>query len=139
MDRIDIQVHVAPPELGALEGPPPADDTSDVRDRVLLARRAQLLRAVESGATTNARVPPRAVLAAARVETAAMALLKRAVAELGLSARAFHKLLRISRTIADLAEAESVGTAHMGEAVQYRGLDRLLTGEGPSGVAGGRR
>ena len=138
MDRIDIQVHVAPPALDALEGPSPADDTSAVRGRVLRARRAQLRRAAESGAGTNARVPPRAVLAAARVEGPAMALLKQVVAELGLSARAFHKVVRIARTIADLEGAETVGTAHMGEAVQYRGLDRLLTGEGQPRLAGRR-
>jgi magnesium chelatase family protein len=124
MDRIDVQVHVVPPTFDELAGEAPVDDTEAIRDRVARARRVQAERWVNEREATNARVSVAALVGVVRLDGAAQAIVRSASAKLGLSARAFHKILRIARTIADLALAADVGAGHVCEAVQYRSLDK---------------
>ncbi|MGA2265996.1 MAG: hypothetical protein ABSH10_06140 [Phycisphaerae bacterium] len=79
-----------------------------------------------NGTTTNATMSPRQVRQFCKLDEAGEALLKQAMTELGLSARAHDKILRIARTIADLEAAESIAPHHLAEAIQYRRLDRKL-------------
>ncbi len=132
MDRIDIQVHVLPPSVGELGGETPsAGETSEaVRGRVEKARAVQAARAAGAGALTNAGLPVGRLPRVAALSGAGRAILQGAVSRLGLSARAYHRVLRIARTIADLAGAEALEASHVAEAVQYRSLDRT----GPAGV-----
>jgi len=126
MDRIDIQVHVLPPTVGELEGELPAtSETSEVvRERVERARGLQAARATGACALTNAGLPVGELPRVAALTGEGRAILRGAVSRLGLSARAYHRVLRIARTIADLAGAEVLEPAHVAEAVQYRSLDR---------------
>ncbi|MCF7985536.1 MAG: YifB family Mg chelatase-like AAA ATPase [Thiohalocapsa sp.] len=121
LDRIDLQVQVPrlPPDQVAAPADPHAEPSDAVRARVETARELQLQRAGK----------PNSALAGAEIDrdcaldTAGRALLTRALKQLGLSARAYHRVLKVSRTIADLAGSEAIGTAHLGEAIGYRRLD----------------
>jgi len=117
LDRIDLIVEVprvAPAELRA--DAPRGESSADVRRRVLAARVRQAAR----GATTNARLPPSDLARLAVLDTPTRDLLERAMERLQLSARAAQRILRVARTIADLAGTERIGAAHMAEAIGYR-------------------
>jgi magnesium chelatase family protein len=134
MDRIDIHAEVAPPAYDELSGRGVARESPGVRERVKLARDAQTERVRSCAAQalpgggrpslTNARMPASLLSEQAKLEPAASSILKTAVAKLGLSARAYHKVLRIARTIADLDGSATVCSEHVCEAIQYRSLDR---------------
>lgn len=124
MDRIDIQVHVLPPTLDELESETRSEGAETVRARVALARQAQESRAANAG-VVNARLGAAELRRDLLLSPAARSIVEAAVRKLGLSARAYHKVLRIARTIADLAGSSAIGPEHVGEAVQYRSLDRL--------------
>ncbi|HEX7122511.1 MAG TPA: magnesium chelatase, partial [Gemmatimonadaceae bacterium] len=96
-----------------------------VRERVDRARAVQRERfAKRPGVYANAHMAPRDIRAHCRVSDGADALLRTAITRLGLSARAYHRILKIARTIADLAGAASLEPPHVSEAIQYRSLDR---------------
>jgi magnesium chelatase family protein len=122
LDRIDIHIEVpAVPEAELLAGP--AGETSAaVQARVVRARARQLARQGRANAELTARETERHCIA----DAAATALLKSAIARLNLSARAYHRVLRLARTIADLAGAETIGAVEVAEAVQYRRGDRSV-------------
>jgi len=126
LDRVDVQVHVAPPSFEELSSGRETDDTTLVRRRVAAARRLQRARWGCERPATNARVSSAALSAGVPLRGAARTLVRRAVSELGLSARSYHKVLRIARTIADLRGAEAVGVEDVCEAIQYRSLDREI-------------
>ncbi|MBM3307826.1 MAG: YifB family Mg chelatase-like AAA ATPase [Candidatus Eisenbacteria bacterium] len=124
MDRIDIHVHVVPPTFEELEDGSVPEPAVAVRERVSRARARQASRAANEGAV-NARLGAAVLRRALVLSPTARSTVEAAVRKLGLSARAYHKVLRIARTIADLADSDAIGPEHVGEAVQYRSLDRL--------------
>jgi magnesium chelatase family protein len=124
MDRIDIHVHVVPPTFEELERGAVAEPPGACRARVSRAREMQARRAASGGAL-NANLGAAARADALALSPGARATVEAAVRRLGLSARAYHKVLRLARTIADLAGSDAVEREHVGEAVQYRSLDRL--------------
>ena len=125
LDRMDLHVEVPPVGYGALSGAEPGESSATVRQRVAAARRVQLERFAGCGDLyCNAHMQPRDLSRHCAVAGEAAALLKRAVTQLGLSARAYHRILKVARTIADLAGQTDMAAAHVAEAVQYRTLDR---------------
>jgi magnesium chelatase family protein len=124
LDRIDLHVDVprVPPEV--IAGTERAEPSECVAGRVAAARARQLQRQGRS----NARIEGADVVAVSRADEAALALLDRAMRRLALSARAYHRVLRVARSIADLAHSDAVCVAHVAEAVALRQLDRRSGG-----------
>lgn len=118
-DRIDLKVEAPVPREAELTGATDAERTETIRQRVVAARERQCLRQGKP----NALLEAREISAHCALESAAEALLKQAIARLGLSARAYHRVLRVARTIGDLAGETRIAAAHVAEAVQYRRLD----------------
>ncbi len=119
-DRIDLHVSVPEVSWSELDGPGDAPDSASVRARVAAARLRQAQRLAEFGVSTNAEIPIGALGAAVALTPEARALLAKAVERLALSARAAHRVLRVSRTVADLSGDDRVGPAAMAEAVDLR-------------------
>lgn len=126
LDRIDIQVEVPAVAYEALASRAPGEPSEAVRQRVNQARRVQVERFGEAGIHANARMSARDLRRYCRVDPAGEQLLENAINRLGLSARAYVRILKVGRTIADLAGAEAIQSAHIAEAIQYRSLDRPL-------------
>jgi len=127
LDRIDLHVEVPRLPVAALAGEPrEAESSASVRSRVVAARERQ--RARHGAAELNAQLPGRLVRRVCRIEAAGQRLLEAASERLGLSARAYTRILRVARTIADLAGEAAISTSHLAEAIQYRSLDRRLAG-----------
>lgn len=126
LDRIDIHLPVpAVPAADLSAGAPPAESSAAIRARVEAARRIQRERFRESpGLHANAHMTARDVRAYCRLGEPAERLLRQAIGRLGLSARAHSRVLKLARTIADLGGAAEITPAHVGEAIQYRSLDR---------------
>jgi magnesium chelatase family protein len=120
LDRIDLHVEVPRVSAEAIASPRPAEASAAVAARVAAARARQL----ERQGRSNARLESVDVADTIRAESAALALLDRAMRGLALSARAYHRVLRVARTIADLAGADQVAVEHIAEAVSLRQLDR---------------
>jgi len=120
LDRIDIHVEVPRVDYEKLTGTSSPETSGAIRERVTGARDVQLERFRGTSRTSNAEMGPKEVRTYCPVEPAAQTLLKAAVQQLHLSARAFHRTLKLARTIADLAGAEVIGAAHVAEAIQYR-------------------
>ena len=125
LDRIDLHLEVPPvpgPDLLATDD---GQRSAEVRARVDVARQRQLDRFRErEGLFANAQMGVREVKVFCRAEQTGLALLRTAMSKFGLSARSFHRVLKISRTIADLEGAEIIRSANVAEAIQYRGLER---------------
>jgi magnesium chelatase family protein len=121
VDRIDLHVEVPAVAFRELSGGRRGTDTASMRDAVLAARRRQRRR---QGRLVNGELPGSALDRWARLDDAGRMLLEQAMTELGLSARAYDKVRRVARTIADLEGADGVACHHVAEAVQYRLLDR---------------
>jgi magnesium chelatase family protein len=129
LDRIDLVVPVPVPTDEDLTGDAGSESTATVAARVARARD----RALARQGMANAQLPAAQLLAPARVAPAAIGLLRAASVHLGLSARGFHRVLRIARTIADLAHADTVIETHVAEAVQWRRcLPRDGSPDGPT-------
>ena len=125
MDRIDLHVEVTPVPFDELNRKAPGEASADVRARVMAARAVQAERFEgEAGVHCNAQMGSRLVRRHCALDAAGQGLMKMALARLGLSARAYDRILKVARTIADLAGAESIASEHLAEAVQYRSLDR---------------
>jgi magnesium chelatase family protein len=120
LDRIDIQIEVPAVPQDDLLRQSSSESSATVRGRVEQARAAQLARQGKP----NSELGARELDGHCRTEAPAQTLLKNAIGRLNLSARAYHRVLRLARTIADLGGVEAVGAAHVAEAIQYRRLDR---------------
>lgn len=126
LDRIDIHLEVAPVNYRELAGGGEGETSEAIRGRVISARAVQEERFRATGIHANADMGPKDLKKFCRLGRPARELLERAMEELGLSARAWDRILKVSRTIADLAGAEELAPEHVSEAIQYRVLDRKL-------------
>jgi magnesium chelatase family protein len=127
LDRIDLHIEVPPVPFREITSEHTGEDSTQIRQRVMAARRCQQARFKEKPKITcNARMGTRELKQHCRLDDSTMELLKFAMADLNLSARAYDRILKVARTIADLAEAEAIASEHVSEAIQFRSLDRQL-------------
>ena len=127
LDRIDIHVEVPAVRYQELTRGTPGESSAVVRERVLRAREVQLRRfAGRPGIFSNAQMSGKDMRAYCELDEPTLALLERAMHSQGLSARAYDRILKVSRTIADLAGSERITSEHISEAIHYRSLDRQL-------------
>ena len=126
LDRIDIHLEVPAVPFRELSASRTGTSSSQMREAVLAARLRQATRFKGLKTRANARMSSREIREFCTLESAALELLRAAVSDLGLSARAHDKVLRVARTIADLDAADTIGPAHVSEAINYRLLDRSL-------------
>lgn len=125
LDRIDLQIEVTPLPFEKMADARPGEPSAVIRERVIRARRRQEERyANEKGIYCNAQMNSRLLNTFARPDEAGLALLRTAMTRLSLSARAYDRILKVSRTIADLAGCEHILAEHIAEAINYRNLDR---------------
>ena len=125
LDRIDLHVEVTPVSFDEMTANRKSEGSTEIRVRVIRARDIQIARFEHSkGVFSNAMMPVEMVKAVCEIDANGKALLKRAMERLSLSARAYDRILKVSRTIADLAASETILTEHLAEAIQYRSLDR---------------
>src|SRR5450759_3929904 len=120
LDRIDIHVEVPRVDYEKLADKRQMESSTTIRARVQAARERQLQRFTGTKLTCNAEMGPAEVRDSCDVEPSAEKLLKAAMQQLHLSARAFHRVLKLARTIADLSESEMIAANHVAEAIQYR-------------------
>ncbi|MEG0769197.1 MAG: YifB family Mg chelatase-like AAA ATPase [Ruthenibacterium sp.] len=124
LDRIDLQCEVMPVEYDALASTQKGESSADILKRVLAARAVQAARYADTQVPCNAQLPSAMVRTVCGTTPAAEKVLKAAFERMGLSARAYDRVLKVSRTIADLDGSSVIDAAHVSEAVQYRNLDR---------------
>ena len=120
LDRMDIYVEVPRVQYDKLAGAPTGDTSAAVRERVVAARERQSARFKSTPHQANADMGPAEVWEWCKLDAAASGLAKAAMERMHLSARAFHRTLKLARTIADLADADEIGAPHLAEAIQYR-------------------
>ncbi len=129
LDRIDIHVEVPPVKFREMTGERSGETSAQIRTRVVAAREIQQQRFIrKNGITCNARMATREIKEFCRLDETTKELLQMAMAEYNLSARAYDRILKVARTIADLAGAAPISTDHVSEAIQLRSLDRQLWG-----------
>jgi magnesium chelatase family protein len=124
LDRIDIHLEVAPVPFRELSDKTTGTNSAQMRTQVVAAREAQRERFKGERTTLNGRMTPRQIRKHCQVDAAGEALLENAMEDMGLSARAHDKILRVARTIADLDQSDKITSNHLHEAINYRTLDR---------------
>ena len=125
LDRIDLHVEVTPVAFSELSSARTSEPSSEVRDRVIKAREIQAERYKEKqGIYANAQMSSKLLKEVCEINQVGQNLLKTAMERLNLSARAYDRILKVSRTIADLSGSENIRPEHLAEAIQYRSLDR---------------
>lgn len=124
LDRIDIHIEVTPVAFTELASERETEKSAVVRERVMRARHVQEQRYKGKGMHCNAQISTQQLRKWCRVDAAGQALLQKAMERLGLSARAYDRILKVARTIADLDASAEIHSAHLAEAIQYRSLDR---------------
>lgn len=124
LDRIDIHIEVQKVEFKQLADKKKGEQSNEIRDRVLQARDIQSKRYKDSSIHYNAQMGPKEIEKFCELDETSKNLIKIAMEKLNLSARAYDRILKVSRTIADLELAENLSSSHISEAIQYRSLDR---------------
>lgn len=125
LDRIDIHIHVNPVKFDELSSKVDAEKSEVIRERVMKAREIQLKRFEgRKGMYSNSNMTSKEIKEFCKIDEECEKLMKLAIMKLGLSARAYDRILKVSRTIADLSGEENISPAHISEAIQYRSLDR---------------
>jgi len=124
LDRIDIHIDMPAVKYRELREDSSGEGSAEIRQRVVEARARQLQRFQGEKMYSNAQMSPRQIRKYCNISSECERLLESAMTRLGLSARAHDRILKVSRTIADLEGAEDIGTTHISEAIQYRSLDR---------------
>jgi magnesium chelatase family protein len=129
LDRIDLHVEVPPVKFREISGERTGETSAEIRQRVVAARKRQQARfAHKPRITCNARMGSKELKEFCGLDETTKQLLQNAMADWNLSARAYDRILKVARTIADLAGAEAVASDHVSEAIQYRSLDRQIWG-----------
>ena len=124
LDRIDLHIEVTPVPISEMTSERAEESSSAIRERVIRARQIQQERFAGTGIYTNAMMNSKMLREYCVLEPAVRALLERAMERLDLSARAYDRIIKVARTIADLEAAPAIGVAHITEAINYRTLDR---------------
>jgi magnesium chelatase family protein len=124
LDRIDLHINVPAVKYKELSQDDRAEDSAVIRGRILAARKLQFGRLEPFGIFCNAQMTPRTLRRFCKLDAESEKQMENAITKLGLSARAYDRVLRVSRTIADLESAEKIQARHVSEAIQYRTLDR---------------
>ena len=124
LDRIEIQIEVPPVEFSDLTSQIQEECSADIKKRVNKARYIQQERYKGTGVKCNSGITPAMLNKCCPMDDKAQQLLGKAFDKMGLSARAYDRILKVSRTIADLDQSEVIKSIHIAEAVQYRSLDR---------------
>lgn len=126
LDRIDIHMEVLPVSFGKLSSSRPTETSADIRQRVTTARNIQSERFKATKIHSNSMMSNKQIERYCSVGSESMTLLRKAIENMGLSARAYHRILKLSRTIADLENSTDIETDHIFEAIQYRVFERTL-------------
>lgn len=125
LDRIDLHVEVTPVRFEEMTSTRKTENSKSIRERVIIGREVQIERFKNNPEVyCNAMMPSHMVKEICQISEAGKVLLKTAMERLGLSARAYDRILKVSRTIADLSQSETIKVEHLAEAIQYRSLDR---------------
>jgi magnesium chelatase family protein len=124
MDRIDIQIEVVPVSVGEMANTKPEESSAEIRKRVTAAREVQLRRFEGLDIHCNAMMNSAMLRKFAPLDKECSELLERAMTRLELSSRAYDRIIKVARTIADLEGLENINKYHIAEAVSYRKLDR---------------
>ena len=124
LDRIDIQIEVTPVKYQKLDSSEKIESSIEIKKRVDLARKIQQKRYEKDAIYTNSQLSPKLIEQYCKLNNESKKILELAFHRLGLSARAYGRILKVARTIADLEQTENLGTEHVAEAIQYRSLDK---------------
>ena len=125
LDRIDLQIEIVPVPFEKISDAREGEPSAAIRERVIAARKIQERRyADEPGIHCNAQMPPKLIKKYAAIDTQSLSMLKMAMERFNLSARAYDRILKVARTIADLESSENILSHHIAEAIGYRNLDR---------------
>ncbi len=126
MDRIDIHLEVPAIKFNEISSNVQGEPSAAIRDRVTRARSMQQDRFRSDGIYANAQMKPKHIRKYCAIGDDCQSLMEKAMNRLGLSARAYNRVLKVARTIADLEGSREIGSHHVSEAIQYRSLDRTL-------------
>jgi len=124
MDRIDMHIQVPAVKYKELAQDEKAEGSAVIRERILAACRVQVQRLEQFNIYCNAQMTPRTIRRFCKLDSESEKQMENAITKLGLSARAYDRILRVSRTMADLEGQEKIQARHVAEAIQYRSLDR---------------
>ena len=131
LDRIDLHIDVPAVKYKELSSKESGEHSENIRTRVMKARERQTARFKDrKGFFANADMQSKEIREYCRLDGPGEELLKMAITKLGLSARAYDRILKVGRTIADMSDAETIRPEHISEAIQYRSLDRQFSGFG---------
>ena len=124
LDRIDIHIEVESVNYQKLESETPSESSNKIRERVNIARNIQIQRYKDYHIFSNSELTPKLISKYCKLSSKSKQILETAFNQLGLSARAYSRILKVARTIADLDNSPNIQTQHLTEAIQYRSLDR---------------